>query len=73
MTAMATYKIAILVGSLRKDSINRKIARSICAIRGDHLECDMVEIVDLPLYNQDFDKSPDEPASYAPFREKIEP
>ncbi|GAA4722353.1 NAD(P)H-dependent oxidoreductase [Sphingomonas lutea] len=68
---MATYKIAILVGSLRKDSINRKIARSICAIRGDHLECGMVEIGDLPLYNQDFDKSPDEPATYGAFREKI--
>ena len=27
---MANYKIAIIVGSLRKDSINRKIARSMC-------------------------------------------
>jgi chromate reductase len=68
---MATYKIAIVIGSLRKDSINRKIARSMCAIRGDNLECSMVEIGDLPLYNQDFDGSPDEPASYRRFREQI--
>ena len=68
---MATYKIAILVGSLRKDSINRKIARSMCAIRGDNLECATVEIGNLPLYNQDYDNSPDEPEAYRNFREQI--
>ncbi|MEO5774228.1 MAG: NAD(P)H-dependent oxidoreductase [Sphingomicrobium sp.] len=68
---MANYKIAIVVGSLRQESINRKIARSMCAIRGDNLECSMVEIGDLPLYNQEYDKSPDEPASYVRFREQI--
>ncbi len=54
------YKIAILVGSLRKDSINKKVARSICALRGDNLECSVVEIGDLPLYNEDLDKNPPE-------------
>jgi len=68
---MATYKIAILVGSLREASLNRRIARSMCAIRGDNLECSMVGIGDLPLYNQDYDNSPDEPASYRGFREKV--
>jgi chromate reductase len=68
---MATYKIAILVGSLRKDSINRKIARSICAIRGDNLDCSMVEIGDLALYNQEYDGSPEEPAAYKRFRGQI--
>lgn len=52
---MPNYKIAIIVGSLREGSLNRKIARSICALRGDNLECQMVEIGDLPLYNQDDD------------------
>jgi chromate reductase len=65
------YKIAIIVGSLRKDSINRKIARSICAIRNDNLDCSMVEIGDLPLYNQDYDGSPDEPEQYARFRDQV--
>ena len=52
------YKIAIIVGSLREGSINRKVARSICALRGDNLDCSMVEIGDLPLYNQDLDANP---------------
>jgi chromate reductase, NAD(P)H dehydrogenase (quinone) len=68
---MANYKIAIIVGSLRKDSINRKVARSICGLRGDSLDCDIVEIGDLPLYNQDYDGSPDEPEAYARFRDRI--
>jgi chromate reductase len=67
------YKIAIIVGSLRKDSLNRKVARSICAIRNDNLDCSMIEIGDLPLYNQDYDGSPDEPEQYARFRDQIRP
>ena len=63
------YKIAILVGSLRKDSLNRKVARSICAIRNDNLDCSMIEIGNLPLYNQDYDSSP--PEEYIRFREQI--
>ncbi len=63
------YKIAILVGSLREGSINRKVAKSICAIRGDNLECEIVEIGNLPLYNQDSDANP--PEEYVRFREKI--
>jgi chromate reductase len=54
------YKIAIIVGSLREGSINRKVARSICALRGDNLDCSMIEIGDLPLYNQDLDNNPPE-------------
>ncbi|HTG78879.1 MAG TPA: NAD(P)H-dependent oxidoreductase, partial [Sphingomicrobium sp.] len=61
---MANYKIAIIVGSLRKDSLNRRIARSICALRGDNLECQMVEIGDLPLYNQDYDLQRQQPEPY---------
>jgi len=68
---MASYKIAIVVGSLREGSINRKIARSMCAMRDDGLECAMVEIGDLPLYNQDFDALPGQPDAYTRFREQI--
>jgi chromate reductase, NAD(P)H dehydrogenase (quinone) len=63
------YKIAILVGSLRKDSINRKVARSICAIRGDNLDCSMIEIGDLPLYNADRDANP--PEQWVRFRQQV--
>lgn len=63
------YKIAILVGSLREGSINRKIARSICALRNENLDCSMIEIGDLPLYNSDLDESP--PAQWTRFREQV--
>ena len=63
------YKIAIIVGSLREGSINRKVARSICALRGDNLDCSMTEIGDLPLYNQDLDSNP--PEEWQRFRQEI--
>jgi chromate reductase len=63
------YKIAIIVGSLREDSLNRKVARSICALRGDNLDCSMIEIGDLPLYNQDHDANP--PEQYVRFRKQV--
>jgi chromate reductase, NAD(P)H dehydrogenase (quinone) len=63
------YKIAILVGSLREGSINRKVARSICSIRGDNLDCNIIDIGSLPLYNQDHDANP--PPEYVRFREQV--
>ena len=68
---MTTHKIAILVGSLRKDSINRKVARSICALRGENLDCKIIEIGDLPLYNQDYDSAPQQPEQYVRFRDEM--
>ena len=65
------YKIAIIVGSLREGSINRKVARSICGLRDDNLDCSMIEIGDLPLYNQDYDALPEQPPPYVRFREQI--
>ena len=41
---MSKHEIAIVVGSLRKDSVNRKIANTMCAIRDEHLDCSTVEI-----------------------------
>jgi chromate reductase len=66
---MARHRIAIVVGSLREDSLNRKVARSICAFASDRLDCEVVGIGDLPLYNQDYDA--DSPAAYARFRGQI--
>jgi len=63
------YKIAIIVGSLREGSINRKVARSICALRNDNLDCSMIDISDLPPYNQDLDSSP--PEQWQRFRKQI--
>ena len=67
-----TYKIAILVGSLREGSLNRKIARSICSIRGDGLDCSMIDIGDLPLYNQDLETS-SPPEQWVRFRDQVGP
>jgi chromate reductase len=63
------YKIAIIVGSLREGSINRKVARSICGLRGDNLDCSMIDIGDLPLYNQDLDGNP--PEQWVRFRQQV--
>ena len=64
-----THSIAIVVGSLRRDSINRKVARSICGLAGGELDCSIVEIGDLPLFNQDIEGEP--PAAWVAFRERI--
>ena len=66
---MTRHKIAILVGSLRKGSLNRRVGRSICALASDVLDCEIVEIGDLPLYDQDSDASP--PEQFVRFRKKI--
>lgn len=66
---MTRHSIAIIVGSLRKDSINRRVARSICAFAGDKLDCRIVEIGDLPLYDQDQEASPTEAVTR--FREAV--
>ena len=61
--------IAVLVGSLRKDSINRKIAVNLQKLAPSGLSLDIIEIGQLPLYNQDYDE--DSPAAYTDFRERI--
>jgi chromate reductase len=66
---MTRHKIAIIVGSLRKGSMNRKVGRSICAFSSDKLDCNIIEIRNLPLYDQDSDANP--PEEYVRFREQI--
>jgi chromate reductase len=66
---MARHKIAIIVGSLRRDSINRRVARSICAFTSDVLDCQIVEIRDLPHYDQDDEAAP--PEAVTRFRQQI--
>ena len=66
---MARHKIAILVGSLRKESLNRKIALSVVEFTRSTLDCEIVEIGDLALYNEDIDANP--PAQYERFRPQV--
>jgi len=64
------YKVSVLIGSLRKDSYNRKLAIALAKLAPTTLTMEIVEIGDLPLYNEDLDTSTP-PASYTTFREKI--
>lgn len=52
---MKKYQIAVLVGSLRKDSFNLKLAQALAKMAPPEFDFQMVEIGDLPLYNQDDD------------------
>ena len=52
---MRTYQIAVIVGSLRKDSFNRKLATALAKLAPPELAFKQLEIGDLPLYNQDDD------------------
>ena len=64
------YTIAVLVGSLRKESINRKVALALAELAPANLKLVIVEIGDLPLYNEDIDgASP--PAAYSTFRQQV--
>jgi chromate reductase len=57
---MAQFEIAVVVGSLRKDSINRKLAAALATLAAPDFTFTQVEIGDLPLYNQDDDADPAE-------------
>jgi chromate reductase len=52
---MSQYQIAVIVGSLRKDSINRTLASAIARLAPAEFSFSQVQIGDLPLYNQDDD------------------
>jgi chromate reductase len=55
---MKQYQIAVVVGSLRKESFNRKVANAIVKMAPPDFSFQQVQIGDLPLYNQDDDGSP---------------
>ena len=58
---MSRYRIAVIVGSLRKDSFNRHLADALVKLAPPEFSFSRVEIGDLPLYNQDDDEHPAEP------------
>jgi chromate reductase, NAD(P)H dehydrogenase (quinone) len=65
-----TRDIAVIVGSLREGSLNRMTAKALAKLAPETLKLDIVEIGDLPLYNQDLDEG-DPPREWADFRERI--
>ena len=58
---MSHYQISVIVGSLRKDSFNRKLANAIVKLAPPEFSFQQVQIDDLPLYNQDDDGNPAAP------------
>ena len=66
---MTKKNIAVIVGSLRKESFNRKMAKALIKLSPDSLNLEIIEIGTLPLYNQDLDDSP--PAAWTEFRERL--
>ena len=68
----AQREIAVLVGSLRKESFTRKTANALIALAPQSLKPAIVEIGELPLYNQDLDTG-NPPAEWAAFRDRVRP
>ena len=66
------YDIAVIVGSLRKDSINRKIANALVNLAPDSLSFRFVEVGALPFYNPDLDDE-NAPEAWKSFRASLAP
>ena len=64
-------KIGIFVGSLRQKSFSKCIANFITETEFDSVEFEIIELGELPIYNQDFDDIGPTPSSYTDFRTKV--
>jgi chromate reductase, NAD(P)H dehydrogenase (quinone) len=65
----ATRNVAVIVGSLRKESLNRKMAQALIRLAPAELSLAIVEIGDLPLFNADDEATP--PPAVLKFKEAI--
>jgi len=52
---MAKFKVAVVVGSNRRESVNRRLAHALTKLGADKFAFSFVQIDDLPLYNQDLE------------------
>lgn len=69
MTTSTSKNVAVLVGSLRKDSLNRKMAQALAARAPAGLKLQIVEIGALPLFNADHEANPD--VATVAFKERV--
>lgn len=65
-------KIGIIVGSLRRESFSRKVAKSLVSLLPEDMEAHWLAIGDLAMYNQDLDDDGETPASWQAFRDEVE-
>lgn len=68
-SALKKIQAVILVGSLRKESFSRKVAKSLIAVAPKSITLEILEIGQLPMYNQDLDESP--PKEWTDFRQRL--
>lgn len=66
---MKKHKIGVIVGSLRKESFSLKMAKALMAMAPESLSLEIIDIGDLPMFNQDLEANP--PNEWVTFREKI--
>lgn len=66
---MKKYKIAVIVGSLRKESFNLKTAKELIALAPESLSFEILNIADLPMFNEDLEATP--PNEWVAFRKQI--
>lgn len=64
-------KVAVLIGSLRKESLNRKVAQALISLAPNSMVLNIIDINDLPFYNQDLDDEHKAPAAWTNFREQM--
>jgi chromate reductase, NAD(P)H dehydrogenase (quinone) len=69
--SMAARDVIVLVGSLRRESITRKVANALFGVAPKSLALEIVPIGDLPLYNQD-DETATPPAPWTTFRQRVQ-
>ncbi|HSW84956.1 MAG TPA: NAD(P)H-dependent oxidoreductase [Usitatibacter sp.] len=65
---MAKKKVGVVVGSIRTGSLTRMVAKAMCGLVPD-LECEILEIKQLSMFNQDFEKTP--PQDWLDFKAKV--
>jgi len=66
---MKKFDITVFVGSLRKESLNLKTAKALLAMAPETLSLELVDIGDLPLYNEDLEAAL--PEQYKIFRDRL--
>lgn len=66
---MKKYKIAVIVGSLRKESFNLKTAKALIALAPESLSLEIINIANLPMFNEDLEATP--PTEWITFRAQI--
>jgi len=66
---MRKHKIAVIVGSLRKESFNLKTAKALIAMAPESLSLELLDIAGLPWFNEDLEATP--PQEWVALREKI--